>query len=54
MKNYLSPGKKRKLATFGKACIVNLLAISKIMYVGSILLMPDAEYIKQLKSSSSV
>lgn len=41
--------KKRKLTIFGKACIVNSLAISKMIYVGSILPMPDPEYIKQLK-----
>lgn len=50
-KNCSSPGKKRKLTIFGKACIVNSLAISKIIYVGSILPMPDPEYIKQLKKS---
>lgn len=51
MEKLFESWKKRKLTIFGKACIVNSLAISKIIYVGSILPMPDPEYIKQLKKS---
>lgn len=40
---------KKKINYIWKTCIFNSLAISKIIYVGSILPMPDPEYIKQLK-----
>lgn len=48
-KNFLSPGKK--ITLFGKACIINSLALSKIIYVISILSLPDHEYIRQRKIS---
>lgn len=47
-KNFSSPGKNN---LFGKACIVNSLVISKIIYVISILLLSDPECIRQRKSS---
>ena len=40
--------KKRKLTIFGKCCIVNTLAISKLIYLGSILEFPDDDYLKKL------
>ena len=40
--------KKRKLTIFGKCCVVNTLAISKFIYLGSILDFPDDEYLKKL------
>ena len=41
--------KKRKLTLFGKSCIVKTLAISKLIYVGSILGLPDNNYIKKVQ-----
>ena len=40
--------KKRKLTIFGKCCVVNTLAISKFIYLGSILNFPDDEYLKKV------
>lgn len=37
-----------------RTLIVTSLVISKLIYVGSILPMPDPEYIRQLKSSISI
>ena len=39
--------KKRKLSLFGKCCVVNTLALSKLIYIASILTFPDSEYIKK-------
>ena len=40
--------KKRKLTILGKCCIVNSLALSKLLYVASLLPMPNEEYIKKI------
>ena len=42
--------KKRKLTIFGKVCVVNTLAISKLIYVASILEYPDKNTIKLLNA----
>ena len=41
--------KKRKLTIFGRACLVNSLGISQLIYKASILPFFDPEYIKQIK-----
>ena len=41
--------KRRKLTLFGKSCIVKTLAISKLIYVASILTIPDNTYIKKIQ-----
>ena len=46
-----SHGKKRKLTIFGKTCVINSLAISKLIYVGSVLPIPEDSLIKKIKSS---
>ena len=40
--------KKRKLTLFGKVCVINTLAISKLIHVASILEYPDENTIKLL------
>ena len=40
--------KRRKLTIFGKCCIINSLAISKLIYKASILPIPSEEYIKKI------
>ena len=42
--------KKRKLTIFGKVCVINTLAISKLIYVASILEYPDETTIKLLNT----
>ena len=42
--------KKRKLTIFGKVCVINTLAISKLIYVASILEFPDENTIKLLNT----
>lgn len=42
-----------KLTLFGKACLVNLLAISQLVYICSIMPMPDPDHIRRIKSSIS-
>ena len=37
------------LSIFGKACVVNSLGISQLIYKVSILPFPDPEYIQQIK-----
>ena len=39
--------KKRKLSLFGKCCVINTLALSKLIYIASILTFPGGEYIKK-------
>ena len=46
IKNLLDSWKNRKLTIFGKSCIVNTLAISKLIYAGTILNTPDDEFIR--------
>lgn len=43
-----------KLTLFGKACLVNLLAISQLVYIYSIMPMPDPDHIRRIKSSISI
>ena len=40
--------KTRKLTIFGKCCLINSLAISKLIYKASILHLPNEEYIKKI------
>ena len=40
--------KKRKLTIFGKKCIINSLAISKLVYKATILTYPGDEFMKKL------
>ena len=46
IKNLLDSWKNRKLTIFGKPCIVNTLAISKLIYAGTLLNTPDDEFIR--------
>lgn len=39
---------KRKLTLFGKCTVINSLALSKLIYVASILEIPDEDYIKRI------
>ena len=39
------------MTIFGKTCIINSLAISKLIYVGSVLPIPKYSLIKKIKSS---
>ena len=43
--------KKRKLTIFGKCCIINSLAISKLIYVASVLPLPDENFLKLINKS---
>ena len=43
--------RKRRLTLFGKTCIINSLAISKFIYVASILPIPDENLLKNIKRS---
>ena len=47
-KNDSNLGKKRKLSLFGICCVVNSLALSKLIYKASVLSFPDSEYIKKI------
>ena len=49
MQKLFESWKKRKLTIFGKACVVNSLGISQLIYKASILPFPDPEYIQQIK-----
>ena len=40
--------RKRKLTILCKCCIVNSLALSRLLYVASLLPMPNEEYIKKI------
>lgn len=41
--------KRRKLTLFGKTCIIDTLAISKLIYVASILCLPGKEFLKKIQ-----
>lgn len=41
--------KRRKLTLFGKSCIVNTLALSRLTYVASILNSPENDFIKKIQ-----
>ena len=43
--------KKRKLTIFGKTCIVNTLALSKLYYSASILKHPPHDAIKRMNTA---
>ena len=45
VKNLLDSWKNRKLTIFGKSCIVNTLAISKLIYADTLLTTSDDEFI---------
>lgn len=49
METLFESWKKRKLTIFGKCTIINTLAISKLIYVASILEIPDNDFIKNIK-----
>ena len=48
MEKLFESWKKRKLAIIGKCCIVNTIAMSKLIYVASLLSMPHYNYIKSI------
>ena len=48
MEKLFESWKTRNLAIFGKCCVVNTLAISKLVYVASILKLPDQKEIKYI------
>lgn len=45
MEKLFESWKRRKLTVFGKSCIIKTLATSKLVYIASILCIPDKEYI---------
>ena len=47
-KSYSNHEKKRKLTIFGKKCIINSFAISKLVYKVTILTYPGDEFMKKL------
>ena len=51
MERLFESWKKRKLTIFGKTCVINSLAISKLINVGSVLPIPEDSLIKKIKSS---
>ena len=51
MERLFESWKKRKLTIFGKTCVINSLASSKLIYVGSVLPIPEDDLIKRIKSS---
>ena len=48
MEKLLESWKTRNLTLFGKCCIINTLAISKLIYVASILNLPDQKEVKYM------
>ena len=48
MEKLFETWKKRKLTIFGKCCIINTLAISKLIYRANVLNLPDCNYIKSI------
>ena len=48
MEKLFETWKKRKLTIFGKCCIINTLAISKLIYRATVLNLPDCNYIKSI------
>lgn len=51
IKKLFESWKKSKLTIFGKTCVVNFLAVSKLIYVGSILPIPENDLMKKMKNS---
>lgn len=49
MEKLFESWKRRKLTLFGKSCIINTLAISKLIYVASILCLPGKEFLKKIQ-----
>ena len=47
MEKLIESWKKRKLTLFGKTCVINTLAISKLIHTASILCLPIEEYVKK-------
>ena len=47
MEKLFESWKKRKLTLFGKTCVINTLAISKLIYTATILCLPTEEYVKK-------
>lgn len=45
MEKLFESWKRRKLTVFGKSCMIKTLATSKLVYIASILCIPDKEYI---------
>lgn len=39
---------KRKLTIFGKSCVVNNLAVSKLIYIASIFPLPENDFFKKV------
>lgn len=48
MEKLFESWKKRKLTIFGKSCVVNNLAVSKLIYIASILPLPENDFIKKV------
>ena len=48
MEKLFESWKKRKLTIFGKCCVVNTLAISKLIYLGTILNFPVDDFLKKI------
>ena len=48
MEKLFESWKRRKLTIFGKCCVVNTLALSKLIYVGTVLNFPTNEYLKRI------
>ena len=40
-------GRKENLTLFGKTCVINALAISKLIHTATILCLPTEEYVKK-------
>lgn len=49
LKSFLNLGKEKKLTLFGKSCIVNTLALSKLTYVASIPNSSENDFIKKMQ-----
>ena len=48
MEKLFESWKTRNLTLFGKCCIINTLAISKLIYVASLLNLPDQKEVKYM------
>ena len=49
MEKLVESRKKRKLTLFGKTCVINTLAISKLIYTATILCLPTEENVKKMQ-----
>ena len=47
MEKLFESWKKRKLTLFGKTCVINALAISKLIHTATILCLRNEEYVKK-------